>query len=123
MSTAGTTINSILHVPQPQKFPLLYCCTKPSVMLILSVYLLHRRTRENRLLSALKSDFVGIAATRISAPAAGESNRGGRGALAQEDAHELVSQTVRFVGQSLRQKMIFLASRKNPYIFHLIEGF
>lgn len=51
---------------------------------------------QNRLLVALKSDFVGVAASRISAPAAGEPHRGGLGALPQEDAHELVRHIIRF---------------------------
>ncbi|CAN0116944.1 unnamed protein product [Scytosiphon promiscuus] len=48
----------------------------------------------DKLLAALKSDFVGVVAARISAPAAGEPHRGGRGALAHEDAHELVGEAV-----------------------------
>lgn len=45
----------------------------------------------HRLLGTLKTDFVAVAAGPISAQAAGERNRGGRGALALEDARELVS--------------------------------
>ncbi|CAM9593693.1 unnamed protein product [Ectocarpus fasciculatus] len=48
----------------------------------------------SKLLGALQSDFVGVAAARISAPAAGERNREGQGALSEQDAKELVREVV-----------------------------
>ncbi|CAM9502390.1 unnamed protein product [Ectocarpus sp. 8 AP-2014] len=48
----------------------------------------------SKLLGALQSDFVGVAAARISAPAAGERNRAGQGALSEKDAKELVKEVV-----------------------------
>lgn len=47
-----------------------------------------------RLLRALKTDLTAGAASRISAPAAGEHHREGRGALAENDASELVGAAV-----------------------------
>ncbi|CAN0375511.1 unnamed protein product [Ascophyllum nodosum] len=48
----------------------------------------------NKLLVALKTDLVSLAASRISAPAAGERNREGQGALPEEEAKELVGEAV-----------------------------
>lgn len=48
----------------------------------------------NRLLGALKTDFVSVAARSIAAPAAGERHRAGEGALEKEEAKELVGEAV-----------------------------
>ena len=48
----------------------------------------------DRLLRALKTDFVTVAAGRISAPAPGERHREGQGAMAPGDAEELVGEAV-----------------------------
>lgn len=47
-----------------------------------------------RLLRALKTDLVGVAAGRLSAPAVGERHRAGLGALPEEDARTLLGEAV-----------------------------